>query len=58
MGAERLLRFSSPKERERCRLYLASVEGFLGVEGEFGCWLDWVEDPTVLEVGLVPSPVE
>lgn len=49
MGAERWLRFVSPKEARKCQEYLGG-DTFIGVVGEFGVHLEWTKT-TILEVG-------
>jgi len=49
MGVENWLLFKSTKEARRCEEFLASCRGEIGVEGKWGCWLNWA--PKRLEIG-------
>ena len=51
MGTENWLLFKSPKEARRAELFLAPLDGEVGVDGEYGCWLTW-KGAKRLEIGV------
>jgi len=58
MGAERLIQFESGHETAKVTAFLKPLEGGLGVEGKWGCWIEWDDPkgeysygPNVLEIG-------
>lgn len=51
MGSENWLLFKSPAEARRAELFLAPLNGEIGVEGQYGCWLTW-KGAKRLEIGV------
>lgn len=43
--------FKSPKEAQRAKEFLEPTSGFIGVDDEWGCWLDW-KGAMRLEIGV------